>query len=69
MRDEVLARGIFYPVREADLPHLGVLEADLVTGLDTITRPVQVLMVNGFPKKVIGLATASIGETQILCKW
>ena len=46
------------------LPRIGVQETDLVNGPNTFTKPVQVLMVNGSPKKVIGLATASNGELQ-----
>lgn len=46
------------------LPRIGVQEADLVTEPNTFSRPVQVLMVNGSPKRVIGLAAASNGEPQ-----
>jgi hypothetical protein len=46
----------------AVLPRIGVQETDLVNGPNTFTKPVQVLMVNGSPKKVIGLAAASDGE-------
>ena len=46
------------------LPRIGVQETDLVNGPNPFTKPVQVLMVNGSPKKVIGLAAASNGEPQ-----
>ncbi len=46
------------------LPRIGVQEANLVNGPNPFTQPVQVLMVNGSPKKVIGLASASNGEPQ-----
>jgi hypothetical protein len=46
------------------LPRIGVHESDLVNGPNTFTKSVQVLMVNGSPKKVIGLAAASFGDSQ-----
>jgi hypothetical protein len=41
-----------------------VLEADLVNGPNHFSKPVQVLMVKGSLKKVIGLAAASNSEPQ-----
>ncbi|MFC2053476.1 hypothetical protein ACFLV7_04140 [Chloroflexota bacterium] len=44
------------------LPRIGVKEVDLENGPNNFTKPVQVLMVQGKPKKVIGLASASSRE-------
>ena len=39
-------------------------ETDLINGPNPFSKPVQVLVVNGSHKKVIGLAAASNGEPQ-----